>query len=195
MFQRIHRSRMFGWDRNPLRRRIDRVEAVMVTGLIVVFLAAAPVLTVVTGHWTRAAGVRHRPAAAWRQVPATVQPGAPAQRDGSPGSAGAVWVLARWTAPDGQRRSGLVAVSPAVAAAGSTRVWVSRAGTLTGPPSRHARRPGWVAIAGVLAPYVLAFMLLLLLAGYAGQRLLGRRRLADWGRAWEAVGPQWTRQR
>jgi hypothetical protein len=57
------------------------------------------------------------------------------------------------------------------------------------------QRPGWIAIARVLAPYVLAFMLLRFLAGHAGQRLLGRRRLADWGRAWEAVGPQWTRQR
>lgn len=195
MFQRIHRSRMFGWDGNPLRRRIDRVEAVMVAGLIAVFLAAAPVLTVVTGQWTWAAGAGHRPAAAWRQVPATVQQDTPAPRVGSSGSAGTVWVLARWIAPDGQRRSGLVAVSPGVAAHGSTRVWVNRAGSLTGPPLRPAQRPGWIAIARVLAPYVLAFMLLLLLAGHAGQRLLGRRRLADWGRAWEAVGPQWTRQR
>lgn len=191
MFQRIHRSRMFGWDGNPLRRRIDRVEAVMVTGLIVVFLAAAPVLALVTGHWDWAAGAGHRPAAAWRQVPATVQRGASAPRDGSSGSAGQVWVLARWMAPGGQQRSGLVAVSPAVAAGGSMRVWVNGAGSLTGPPLR----PGWIVIARVLAPYVLAFMLLLVLAGHAGQRLLGRRRLADWGRAWEAVGPQWTRQR
>jgi hypothetical protein len=104
----------------------------MVAGLIMIFLATAPVLTVVTGHWTGAAGVGHRPAA-WRQVPATVQQDTSASRDGSAMSAGTVWVLARWMAPDGQRRSGLVAVSPAVAAGGSTRVWVNRAGSLTGP--------------------------------------------------------------
>ncbi|HEY4851103.1 MAG TPA: hypothetical protein VII22_09910 [Streptosporangiaceae bacterium] len=52
-----------------------------------------------------------------------------------------------------------------------------------------------MAIAGVLTPYMLAFVLLLFLAGYAGRWLLGRRRLADWDRAWEAVGPKWTRQR
>lgn len=195
MFQRIHRSRMFGWGHNPLRRRIDRVEAVMVTGLIVVFPAAALVLAVVTGHRTWGAGVGHRPAAAWRQVPATVQRGASAQRDDSSGSARKVWVLARWVAPDGQRRSGWVAVSPAVAAGGSTQVRVNRAGLLTRPPLRPGQRPGGIAIGRVLAPYVLAFMFLLFLAGHAGQRLLGRRRLADWGRAWDAVGPQWTRQR
>jgi hypothetical protein len=52
-----------------------------------------------------------------------------------------------------------------------------------------------MAMAEVLAPYVLAFTLLLCLAGYAGRCLLGRRRLADWDRAWEAVEPKWTRQR
>jgi hypothetical protein len=104
MIQRIRRSRMFGWDRNPLRRRIDRVEAVMLSGLIVLFLAAAPVLAAVTGHWTWAAGIRHHSEAAWRQVSATVQRGAAAQRDGSAGPAGTVWVLARWTAPDGTGR-------------------------------------------------------------------------------------------
>jgi hypothetical protein len=34
MMQRIRRSRVLGWDRNPLRRRSDRVEAVMFAGLI-----------------------------------------------------------------------------------------------------------------------------------------------------------------
>lgn len=196
MIQRIRRSRMFGWDRNPLRRRIDRVESVMVIGLIAAFLVAAPVLAAVAGHGTWAASLRQQRAdAAWRQVSATVQRGAPAQRDGSPGPAGTVWVLARWTAPDGQPRSGLVPVSPAAPAGSRTRVWVNRAGALTGPPLRHTQRHSWMAIAGVLTPYVLAFILLLFLTGYAGRRLLDRRRLADWDRAWEAVGPRWTRQR
>ena len=58
MKQPVRRSRMLGWDRNPLRRRIDRVEAGMITGLILVFLITAPVLVAVTGHWARAAGIR-----------------------------------------------------------------------------------------------------------------------------------------
>lgn len=192
MIQRIRRSRMIGWDRNPLRRRIDRVEAVMVIGLIAAFLVAAPVLAAVAGHETWAASLRQQRAdAAWRQVPATVQRGTPAQRDGSPGPTGTVWVLARWTAPDGQPRSGLVPVSPAAPAGSRRWIWVNRAGSLTGPPPRHS----WMAMAGVLTPYILAVILLLSLTGYAGRCLLGRRRLADWDRAWEAVGPKWTRQR
>ena len=46
----VRRSRMLGWDRNPLRRRIDRVEAGMVAGLILVFLVVAPVLVAVAGE-------------------------------------------------------------------------------------------------------------------------------------------------
>ena len=58
MIQRIRRSRMFGWDRNPLRRRVDRVEAAMLAGLIMVFLIGAPILVAVAGHWAQAAGMR-----------------------------------------------------------------------------------------------------------------------------------------
>lgn len=34
MSQRMRRSRLFGWDGNPVRRRIDRLEGYMVAGLI-----------------------------------------------------------------------------------------------------------------------------------------------------------------
>ena len=69
---------MFGWERNPLRRRIDRVEGGLVAALIVVFLIATPLLTVVAGHCVYGAGLRqeHAAAAAWRQIPAPVQRGA-----------------------------------------------------------------------------------------------------------------------
>ena len=58
MIQRIRRSRMFGWDRNPLRRRIDRVEAGTLAGLILVFLIGAPMLVAeqATGPAPRACG-------------------------------------------------------------------------------------------------------------------------------------------
>src|SRR5260370_25349923 len=106
-------ARTLGWPRSPLRRRTDRVEGGMVTGLIVLFLIAAPVLATVVGHWTRAEGIRQEHAErAWRQVPATVQRGRPAQLDGFFRRAASVWVVTRWTAPDGQARSGRGPLSP-----------------------------------------------------------------------------------
>jgi hypothetical protein len=194
MKQPVRRSRMLGWDRNPLRRRVDRVEAGMVAGLILVFLITAPVLVAVAGHWVRTAGIRQQRAeASWRQVPATLQQSAPAQRDDSLGMADTVKKPARWTAPDGQPRNGRVAVSPQAAAGSTVRVWVSRSGSLTGwPPLRRAQLQGRIVIAGVLTAAVLG--LALCLAGIAGRLLFSRRRLANWDKAWRAVGPHWTRQ-
>jgi hypothetical protein len=44
----------------------------------------------------------------------------------------------------------------------------------------------------VLAPAALA-LLLLAMVGILG-RIMNRRRLASWGQAWSAIGPQWTRR-
>ncbi len=193
MKQPMRRSRMLGWDGNPLRRRNDRLEAGMVAGLIVVFLIAAPMLAAVAGHWTRIAGTQQQRAEmTWRQVTATVQRSASGQQDGPAGPADTVWKPARWTAPDGQRRGGWIPVSPGAAVGSRVRVWVNRSGSLTGWPLARAELQGRIAIAGVLAVAVLGVVLCL--AGGAGRFLFGRRRLADWERAWQAVGPRWTRQ-
>ena len=191
MIERMRRSRMLGWDRNPLRRRIDRVEAAMVAGVIAVFLIAAPVLAAVAGQWIGFAGIQQQRAeAAWRLVPVTVQ--GSAQWDNSPAAAGTIWVLARWTAPDGQVRRRLITVSPRDAADGSARVWVTRSGSLTGPPLRHSQVQAHIAMAEWVT--VLGLGLLLCLAGAAGRVLLAQRRLADWNRAWRVAEPGWTRK-
>ena len=183
---------MLGWDRNPLRRRIDRVEAVVVAGLIAVFLISAPMLGAATGHWSSSAAMREQRAEmAWRLVPATVQ-GDP-ERQIPSGPTGTVWMMARWTAPDGQARHGWISVTPGNAAGGSVRVWVTPSGSLTWPPLRHSQVGAHVALAEWLAVLVLG--LLLCLAVGAGHVLFARRRLADWNRAWCAVEPRWTRQR
>ena len=194
MKQPVRRSRMLGWDRNPLRRRIDRVEAGMVAALILVFLITAPVLVAVAGHGIRTAGIRQQRAeASWRLVPATLQHSAPAPRGETLGMADTVRKPARWTAPDGRARSGRIVVSPRAAAGSSVRVWVSRSGSLTGrPPLRRAQLQDRIVLTGVLTAAVLG--LVLGLAGLAGRFLFSRRRLANWDKAWRAVGPHWTRQ-
>ena len=190
--KRMRRSRMLGWDRNPLRRRIDRVEAAVVAGLIAVFLISAPVLGAAAGHWMGSAGMREQRAEmAWRLVPATVQGSAQGQIPSSP--AGTVWMRARWTAPDGQARRGWISVTPGDAAGGRVRVWVTRSGSLTWPPLRHSQVQAHIALAESLTVLVLGF--LLCLAAGAGRVLFARRRPADWNRAWRVIEPRWTRQR
>jgi hypothetical protein len=187
---------MLGWDRNPVRRRIDRVEAAMVAGLIAVFLISAPVLAAAAGHWTGSAGMREQRAEmAWRLVPATVQGSAQGSVQGQilSGLAGRVWMPARWTAPNGQARRGWIPVSLGDAVGGRAQVWVNPSGSLTGPPLRHSQLQAHVVMAEWLTALMLG--LLLCLVGVAARVLLARRRVADWNRAWREVEPRWTRQR
>lgn len=183
-----------GWDRNPLRRRVDRVEAVIFAALFVIFPVVAPVISTMAG---RAAAAD---AATWqhaeqssRQVSAVIEhrPVIPAgELDGM--FLGAE-VVARWTAPDGPRRSGWVETAPGARAGGRVRVWVDRSGAVTGPPTDTALVNELRILAEVAAPAVLA--LVLCTTGRAVRLLLDQRRLAGWEKAWQAAGPQWSRRR
>ena len=186
---------MFGWDRNPLRRRIDRIEGGVIAGLIVLFLIAAPVLAMVAGNWTRTAGLRQqRMEATWSQVSATVPRSSSPEQDFSSGAAGTVMMLARWTAPNGQPRHGWLPVSPGTKPGSSLRVWVNRRGSLTGPPLRHTQLQGRIAVAETLTACVLG--LVFSLVGGSGLYLLRQRHLADWDiawRTWSHSGPSSAR--
>ena len=86
-------------DHNPLRRAVDRAKAVIVAGLAVAFLAAAPLVAVAAWHAAYSMGSRTAAAqqAAWHQIPAvpvtTVQASGYGRYEAT--------VRARWTAPDG----------------------------------------------------------------------------------------------
>jgi hypothetical protein len=178
---------MFGWDRNPVRRRSDRVEAAMIAALIVVFLAAAPLVAAVAGRWSESAGLREQLAeASWRQVPAILEHGGSPPGDYFAAPSGRIWMQAHWIAPDGHPRRGWALARPQAPAGSSTRIWVTRSGFPAGPPLQRAQLRGRTELADVLAPAALAF--LLFFAGGAGRYLLGRRRAARWDQAWQAVG-------
>jgi hypothetical protein len=178
-------------DRNPLRRTLDRVEGVVVGGLAVAFLAGAPLAAVTAAHLVYSYGARaaHAQQAAWHQVPAVLLAAAPT--DGYTGYEPEV--RARWTAPDGARRTGEVPAQPGTSAGSTVRVWVDAAGRLTEPPLRPLQVRGQTALAAISAPVVLG--LVLLCAGGLAQFRLGRRRLAAWDAEWQATEPQWTRRR
>ena len=121
-------------DRNPLRRTMDRVEAMVAGGLVIAFLAGGPLAAVAAGHAVYSAGSRtaHAQQATWRQVPAVLLAAAPPagfRQD-------QVTVPARWTGPDGTRHTGTVPVPAGTRAGHPVMVWVDAAGRLTG------RRPG-----------------------------------------------------
>ncbi len=179
-------------DRNPLRRTTDRVEAIVAGGLVVAFLAGAPLAAVAARHAVCSAGSRAAQAqqATWRLVPAVLAAAAPA-----PGfHQYQVTAQASWTAPDGTRHTGAIPAAPGTRAGHVVMVWVDAAGRLTGhPPLQLPQVRSQAALATALTPLAVGFILLC--AGLLAHAVLGRRRLAAWDADWQVTEPQWTKSR
>jgi hypothetical protein len=164
-----------------LRRHTDKIAACLAILLLAIFLAGAPVLSVMAGRaWaTRPLGAR-----SWRQVSAVLLRAAPPVTG---------WVYtdplvpARWTAPDGRMRTGRIPVSLGLAVGRTVLLWVNAAGSPVGPPLKHQAVLAREAAAAVFVPVALGWVLLCL--AEAGRWVLDRRRLADWETAWAATGP------
>lgn len=174
-------------DRNPLRRSLDRVEAVIVAGLAAAFLAGAPVTAVTASHLAYNAASRTVSAQrSWHQARAVLLASA------SVPSQFAATVRARWAGPLGTQRTGMVPVLAGAMAGSTVMVWVDGAGRLTGLPLRRSQVEGQAVMAALLAPAMLG--LLLGAVGLLAHGALGRRRLAAWDADWQATEPQWTRR-
>jgi hypothetical protein len=141
-------------DRNPLRRTVDRAEAVVVAALAVAFLAGAPLAAVAAGHYayahtSRTAAQR----AAWHQVPAKLDTTVPASGYGDQAT-----VRASWTAPGGRRHTSMVPAPAVAPARGMVMIWLNQAGRLTGPPLQPAQARGQAVLAPILAHLVLGMI-------------------------------------
>jgi hypothetical protein len=181
-----------GLDGNPPRRRSDKIAARAAALLLAVFLIGAPLLSVAAAGWAgRAAAAMQRAERSWRQVPAILLQAAPV-----PVAAGGILayprVPARWTAPDGQARTGRIPVSTRLAAGHRVPLWVDAAGSPTSPPL--ARRAVLAREVTTVVVTTVALGIVLVYLAAAGQWALDRRRLAEWEAAWSAVGPQWTKR-
>ena len=174
-------------DRNPLRRAVDRVEAVVVAGLAVAFLVVAPLASFAAGHVAYSMGSRTALAeqAVWHRAPALLLAAVPGAGYDSE-------VSARWTAPDGTRHTGPVPAPPGARAGRTVTVWLNAAGRLTGTPLQLSQVWDLVVLVTGLAALVVS--LALLGVGQLAYAVLGRRRLAAWDADWRATEPQWSRR-
>jgi len=176
-------------DRNPLRRGSDRAETVVLTVLVIAFLAGAPFAAQATGAWAHA--IAHRvqvtQQASWHQATAVLLNAAPA----GPANTGFLpEVQARWTAPDGKTATGQVSVQPGTRAGTTVPVWTTRDGQLTNPPlqdSQVTQQTDFAEIAGVLA-----LAITLTITGLLTRRTLDKRRMAAWDADWRTTEPRWT---
>lgn len=186
--------RWAGVDRNPLCRGVDRAQAAVRAGLLVVFLAGAPVVTVQVSHAMYGAGLREAQAqaAAWHQVPALVvrvTSGAAAWRSARPPAR----LDVRWMTPAGSARTAEIPGARDVVAGSSIAVWVDERGGLVHRPVSRADVAARVmhAAVAVVAGFALG------VAAVSGllSLILDRVRLAAWEAEWSAVEPRWSHRR
>jgi hypothetical protein len=185
-------TRRLGTDHNPLRRRSDLIEAWLLPAVIAVFLALGPLAAGAASLWVHAGNAAALQAQrSWRRVPAVLLAAAPGPLMSDNGAnAWLVETPARWTA-GGRTHAGKIPAAAGTRAGATVPVWLDRAGNVQVPPETAGQVRERVIVAASLALAVLA----VLLAGLAliARGALDRRRLGGWDAAWQAVGPQWSR--
>ncbi len=187
--------RRLGWDRNPMRRSTDRLQAIARAVLLAAFLVGAPIVTIYVSHGIYVSGLRTQraQAAAWHRVPAhilRVTPIAPAWRH-APGPT--TLCSLRWTRPDGASQTGEITSAGNPVAGSTMTVWIDETGRLTHPPLSRAEVIDQAFHAAVVIPVALA--LLLAAISRVVSLMLDKHRLACWEADWTAVEPQWTGRR
>ena len=156
--------------------RPDRKENAVQSALMTAFLAGSPFVAYAAGRWasarlSRAARLQQ---AALGQVPATLLETAP--RRSGPGAGMVPGTPARWRAPDGQLRTGLVPAPSGAAAGSAVRVWVDQEGNLADPPMQQPAIADRTELAEGLA--ATGFAAALAATGRLARRHADRRRLA-----------------
>ena len=186
-------ARWLGFDRNPLRRGTDRIEAALRLVLMIMLVAVVPAAAVIAGQRADHSALNraHAQQAADRWINAVLIQQAPAT--GSPDpytSVQTAWALARWQPPGLPPRTGEVLATAGARKGSSVRTWIDASGAVTDPPLDHREITGDVCIA-VIATCLVSSLVLLALSTLV-RRVLDRRRLSAWDAEWRASGPLWS---
>ena len=189
-------ARWLGFDRNPLRRGTDRIEAVLRLVMMIMLVAAVPAAAVVVGQRADHLALNRARAqqAADHLVNAVLLEQAPATGIPDPyTSVQAAWVLARWRPPGLPPRTGEVLATAGARKGSTVRTWIDASGAVTSPPPDHRDIVGNICVAVVAT--CLVSSLVLLASGTLVRRALDRRRLSAWEAEWRAAGPLWSGRR
>lgn len=189
-------ARWLGFERNPLRRRTDRIEAAIRLATMVLLLVAVPIAVIAVGRQADHVALRqaHAQQAAEHQVTAVLLQRA--QAIGVPDpytSIQMTYVLARWQPPGQPPRSGQVLAPPGAPAGSTVTIWIAGSGAAASPPPGHRDIAGDVTIAAAVTGLVTS--LLLLGSNALARRALDRRRLKALDAEWRVTGPQWSGHR
>jgi hypothetical protein len=174
-------------DRNPLRRTSDRVETIILAGLMTAFLAGAPFAALAGGSLAHDGAQRLQQAqlATRSYVAATTLEALPPEGQ----SRGVIFatpvVEARWSTPDRKSVIGEIPVFFGTPAGTRVGVWTTAGGRLADPPLTD----GQVASLATLGQGFSAVMVVALftLTWVLARKELDRRRYAAWDADWQAT--------
>lgn len=179
------KKRLWRWRSNPLRRRDDIMEAWIVLALWAVVLVGGTLVGLVTAHAADEVFARQR--AERTSVRAVVLADVPA----SATKAGGTRALARisWTTPDGTTRTDRTLVDTRQKAGAEVVAWLDGQGDLAAEPPSSTEAAIEACVLGTAAALGLAGAAVG--AGAIVRWRLDRRRIDQWRREWDLVGPQW----
>jgi hypothetical protein len=192
----VRLARWLGFDRNPLRRGTDRVEAILRLFMILLLVLAVPAAAVTVGRWADHDALRRAQAERTHnhQVTAVLLQDAPATGTPDPyTSVQTAWVPARWQPPGQPSRTGDVLALAGARQGSSVQTWIGPSGAVTNPPPDHRVVAGDVCLAVVTT--CLLSCLVLLVTWVLAHRALDRQRLRGWEAEWRASGPLWRGHR
>lgn len=187
--------RRMGFDRNPLRRPIDRVHAIVRAMLAILFLVGGPGAAVTVSHEVESTGLQagRAQAAAWHIVPAVVLRErllTAAWRQ--PGTARPVVLSVRWMTPRGWSQTERILVGRPAVRGSKVPVWLNASGRPTQPPLTRSQISDRAVGAAVATLAALA--ILLWVTSKIALRTFDRYRLARWEADWLLVEPRWTKR-
>jgi hypothetical protein len=180
-------------DRNPLRRRTDRVEAYLLAGLFVAAAAGAPFAAQAAGRaaYSSALRIQQEQLATRQQVKAQLTVAAGSTMNGYTLSE-YVPTTATWKSAAGVVRHGRVLARSGSAPGTPVTVWVAPNGDLASPPLTNAQVAGQgdAGALGSVAGVVVTFLIGVGVIRY----VMYRRRMAAWEADWLITAPMWNRQ-
>ena len=178
-------------DRNPLRRRTDRVESAVFLVLFAVVCAIAPFAAAAASDWENGASLREMRGqqATIHQVRATLLDDA---QDTGAYPATLAEADIRWKTPGGRTVTDMIRVPAGAKAGHVVWIWTDPSGDLV-TPLRPADIPGRDGLAAAAA--VVSLSAVALLAGLAVRIRMNRHRMTAWGADWKATEPRWNTRR
>ncbi|WP_329267774.1 Rv1733c family protein [Streptomyces sp. NBC_01451] len=185
------KQRLWRWRSNPLRRPDDIVEAWIVLIVWTAVALGGTLAGLVAGQSVAESLARQRdgrhsvPAVLLEDTPAVVVTEAGSDRP-------QVLAKVRWTAADDSAQTGEAKVDTGREGGSGVTIWLDGQGRPTTEPTTPGQATVYAGYAGTAV--ALGVGGLTYAAGRVVRGRLDRRRIDQWGREWDEVGPQWIRK-